>query len=129
MADGGPCGCRIVYRKEGSSSSWRLVEVTEAPPPASEDEDEEPDPCPLEIMGVILSGGQNSPELREAQTHFGQGTLGCLDQLVVHVDSPSDRGIITTRQRSRGSCGLRRRSIPWRRWGDVQTDLESKKSK
>ena len=56
------------------------MEVTEAAaaaaaPGAGDDaeEEEEPEPCPLEDMGVILSGGVNPLELRQAQKHFGQG--------------------------------------------------------
>lgn len=66
---------RFSYRK---GAGWRLVEVTEAAaaPGAGDDaEEEEPEPCPLEDMGVILSGGVNPLELRQAQKHFSQGAV------------------------------------------------------
>ena len=45
-----------------------------APGEGDDEEEDEPEPCPLEDMGVILSGGVNSVELRQAQKQFGQGT-------------------------------------------------------
>lgn len=53
-----------------------MVEVTAAaaaPGEGADEEEDEPEPCPLEDMGVILSGGVNSVELRQAQKQFGQG--------------------------------------------------------